>query len=100
MQCLKLKVRPAPEAHISDDGRTIFGRVHPMCMHFPYREKLIEAQGKVTGRTVVKSLHPLSAENKTLISNTGYLYVMRKYLLKHWIFTAKTHRMTPVLLCF
>ena len=34
-QCLKLGVRPAPEAHISDDGRTIFGSVHPLCAHFP-----------------------------------------------------------------
>ena len=38
-QCLKLRVRPAPEAHISDEGRTVFGTVHPMCAHFPQRKK-------------------------------------------------------------
>ena len=32
-QCLKLRVYPAPEAHISDEGRIIFGSVHPMCTH-------------------------------------------------------------------
>ena len=34
-QCSKLTVHSAPGAHISAAGRTFFGRVHPMCAHFP-----------------------------------------------------------------
>ena len=33
-QCPKLRVHPAPHAHIFTAGCTIFGGVHPMCARF------------------------------------------------------------------
>ena len=73
IQCLKLRVRPAPEGYISDDGAHNFRQCTPDVRTFSLENKplkYIGAQGKITGLAVLKSLHPLSAENITLISNT------------------------------
>ena len=61
--------------HMSEDGRTFFGRVRPMCSHFftPFSLQYTRVvHRKIPGRTVSICVHPRSAQNKTLISNTDY----------------------------
>ena len=73
VQCSKLTVHTAPDAHISEAGRTFFGRVRPMCAHFFTQFSLQYTRGvhrKIPGRTVSICVHPRGAQNKTLISNT------------------------------
>ena len=65
------------EAHISRDGHN-FRQCAPDVRTFSLENKLVfiqMEQEKVVGCTVVKSLHPLSAENKTLLSNTGNILI-------------------------
>ena len=62
-QCSKLTV------HISEAGRTFFGRVRPMCAQFSLQYTR-GVHRKIPGRTVSICVHPRVAQNKTLISNT------------------------------
>ena len=76
IQCSKLTVHSAPNAHISEAGRTFFGRVRPMCAHFFTQLSLQYTRGvhrKIPGRTVSICVHPRGAQNKTLISNTDII---------------------------
>ena len=55
MQCPKLRVHPAPGAHISTAGCTIFGGVHPVCARFLSSLLLLyigRVHGKISGCTV------------------------------------------------
>ena len=64
----------APDAYISEAGRTFFGRVRPMCAHFFTQFSLQYTRvvhWKIPGRTVSICVHSRSAQNKTLISNSG-----------------------------
>ena len=58
-QCPKLRVHPAPGAHISTAGCTILGGVHPVCARF-------------LNHLVLWEVHPASAHNESLISDTGF----------------------------
>ena len=74
VQCLKLRVHPAPGAHISADGRTFCGRVCPACARF-FNELLWlyirVVHGKTAGCTFYEPVHPGGVQNKSLISNTA-----------------------------
>ena len=75
-QCPKLRVHPAPDAHISTAGCTIFGAVHPVCTRFLNYLLLLcigRVHGSISGCTVLGEVHPVSAQNKSLISDTGYV---------------------------
>ena len=75
-QCPKLRVHPAPGAHISTAGCTILGGVHRVCARFLscllllYIERL---HGKISGCTFLGEVHPVGSQNKSLISDTGQL---------------------------
>ena len=74
MQCTKLRVHPAPGVHISVAGCTILGGVHPVCACFLSHLLLLcigRVHGAISGYTVLWEVHPASAQNKSLISDTG-----------------------------
>ena len=75
IQCPKLRVHPAPGAHIFTAGCTIFGGVHPACArflsHLLYLH-IMRVHGEITGRTFLGEVHPVGAPNKILISDTAY----------------------------
>ena len=72
-QCPKLRVHPAPGAHISTTRCTVFGGVHPVCARF-LSHLLLLYVGKVHeaiyGCTVLWEVQPASAQNKSLILDT------------------------------
>ena len=68
LQCSKLRVRTAPGAHISVDGRTFFCTVRPVCAR--------GVHGQAAGCTFYEPVRPDGAQNKTLISNTDLLMVI------------------------
>ena len=72
-QCSKLRVRTAPGAHISVDGRTIFWTVRPVCARF-FNELLWlytrGVHGQAARCTFYEPVRPDGAQNNTLISNT------------------------------
>ena len=79
IQCPKLRVHPAPGAHISAAGCTIFGGVHPECARFFESLSLLHSRrvhGENPGCTVLREVHPVGAQNKTLISDTVILCVL------------------------
>ena len=65
MQCSKLRVRPAPDAHISVVGCTFFNE-----LLWLYTRGV---HGEGVGRTFYEPVHSDRAHNQTLISNTGML---------------------------
>ena len=72
-QCPKLRVHPAPGAHISTAGCTILGGVHPVCARFLSHLLLLytgRVDGSISGCTVLWEVHPASAQNTSLISDT------------------------------
>ena len=74
-QCPKLRVHPAPGAHIITAGCTFSGGVHPVCAHlFSYFVLLYTGRvhGAISGCTVLGKVHPVSAQNKSLISDTAF----------------------------
>ena len=76
IQCPKLRVHPAPGVHISTAGCTILGGVHPVCARFLSHLLLLytgRVHGAISGCTVLWEVHPASAQNKSLISDTGIL---------------------------
>ena len=40
--------------------------------------------GTISGCTVLGEVHPLSAQNKSLISDTGIIYFAEKYIFTFW----------------
>ena len=67
---MKLRVHPAPGAHISAAGCTIFGGVHSECARFLGNLSLLHIRrvhGENPGRTVLGEVDPVDAQNKTLI---------------------------------
>ena len=81
-QCSKLTVHTAPDAHISEAGRTVFGHVRPMWENIFTQFSLQYMRGvhrKIPGRTVSIYVHRRSAQNKTLISNTSYINPVWEY---------------------
>ena len=85
-QCPKLRVHPAPGAHISTAGCMIFGGVHPVCARFLSCLLLLYIGGvhvEISGCTVLGKVHPMSAHYKSLISDTvsgGPPYQLRPFL--------------------
>ena len=72
VQCLKLRVHPAPGAHIFTAGCTFFGGMHPVCARFLSHLVLLyigRVHGAISGCTVLWEVHPASAQNKSLISD-------------------------------
>ena len=72
-QCPKLRVHPAPGAHISTAGCMIFRGVHPVCARFWNYLLLLyigRVHGAISGCTVLGEVHPASAHDKSLISDT------------------------------
>ena len=88
-QCPKLRVHPAPGAHISKAGCTLFGGVHPVCARFLSNLTFLyigRVPGAIFGCTVLGEVHPVSdskgswfdsrhnlvpgSQNNTLISDT------------------------------
>ena len=71
-------MHPAPGAHISAAGCTIFGGVHPECARFFFENLSLLHIRRVHGEnprcTVLGKVHPMGAQNKTLISDTFYVY--------------------------
>ena len=77
-QCLKLRVHPAPGAHISTAGCMLLRGVHPVCARFLSHLLLLyieRVHGAISGCTVLCEVHPASAQNKSLISDTGRFLV-------------------------
>ena len=75
-QCPKLRVHPTLGVHISTAGCTILGGVHPVCARFLSHLLLLyigRVNGAINGCTVLWEVHPASAQNKSLISDTGKL---------------------------
>ena len=75
-QCSKLRVRPAPSAHISVDGGTFFCAVPPVCARFFNLLLWLNTRGvheQAAGCTFYETVRPDGAQNKTLISNTERL---------------------------
>ena len=73
MQCPKLRVHPAPGAHIFTAGCTIFRGVHPVCARFLSYLLLLNigrVHGANSGCTDLGDVHPVSAQNESLISDT------------------------------
>ena len=65
MQCPKLRVHPAPGAHISAAGCTIFGGVHPECARYFESLSLLHSRrvhGENPGCTVLREVHPVGAK--------------------------------------
>ena len=79
MQCPKLRVHPAPGAHLFTAGCTFFGDVHPVCARFLSYFVLLYI-GAISGCTVLGEVHPVSAQNKRLISDTA-MYALRRHHL-------------------
>ena len=81
MQCSKLRVRTAPGAHISVDGRTFFRAVRPVCARF-FSESLWlytrGVHGQAAGCTLYEPVRPDGAQNKSLISNTENVKIIVK----------------------
>ena len=74
LQCPKLGVHPAPGAHISTAGCTIYGGVHPVCarfLSFLLSLYIRRVHGAISGCTVLGAMHPVSAQNESLISDTA-----------------------------
>ena len=74
MQCSKLRVRTAPGAPISVDGRTFFRAVRPVCACFFSKSVWLYTRGvhgQAAGCTFYEPVRPDGAQNKSLISNTG-----------------------------
>ena len=72
-------MHPAPGVHISAAGCTIFEGVHPECARFFEYLSLLHIRrvhGENPGCTVLGEMHPVSAHNKTLISDTGSIMIM------------------------
>ena len=72
----EIKGAPAPGAHISTDGSTIFGGVHPVCARFLSYLLLLyigRVHRAISGCTVLGEVHPVSAQNKSLISEIAYM---------------------------
>ena len=60
--------------HIFTAGFTIFGGVHPVCARFLSFLLLLytgRVNGTISGCTVLGEVHTVSAQNKSLISDTG-----------------------------
>ena len=73
MQCPKLRVHPAPGVHISMAGCTILEGVHPVCARFLGHLLLLyigRVHGTISVCAVLWELHPASAQNNSLISDT------------------------------
>ena len=82
-QCPKFRVHPAPYAHISMAGCTIFGGVHPEYARFLSHLVLLcigRVHGTISGCTVLREVHPASAQTKSLISDT---VTILKIFIKH-----------------
>ena len=63
-QCSKLRVHPAPSAHISTARCTIYGGVHPVCTHFlSYLSFLYigRVHGAISRCTVLGGVHRIQA---------------------------------------
>ena len=72
-KCRKLRVHPAPGLHISTAG----GGVHPVCARFLSHLLLLyigRVHGAISGCTVLCEVHPTSAQNKSLMSDTSAPY--------------------------
>ena len=85
-QCPKLRVHPAPGVHISTAGCTIFGVVHKVCARFLSHLSLLyigRVHGAISGSTVLWEVHPVSAQNKSLISDTAQGASLGRTLLYH-----------------
>ena len=77
IQCPKLRVHPAPGVQISTAGCTVLGGVHPVCARFLSHLLLLyieRVHGAISRCTVLWELHPASAQNKSLISDTDIIY--------------------------
>ena len=75
-QCPELRVHPAPGVHISTARCTIFGGVHSVCARFLSHLSLLYIKSvheEMSGCTVLGEGHPVSAQNKSLISDTDWL---------------------------
>ena len=82
-QCMKLRARPATGAHISADECTIFGAVHPECARFLSYSSLLHIRrvhGGIHGRTVLEYVHPVGNQNKSLISDTGFVHIFHYHI--------------------
>ena len=78
-------MHPAPGAHISTAGCTIFGGVHPECARFFDNISLLHIRWVHWGDpgcTVLGEVHPVDAQNKILISDTGYILLNEQPKLK------------------
>ena len=74
IQCPKLRVHPAPGVHISAAGCTIFGGVHPECARFFgfYHHCILGGcMEKIPVAQFLGEMHPVGAQDKTLISDTA-----------------------------
>ena len=74
VQCPKLRVHPAPGVHISMAGCTSLGGVYPMCARFLGHLLLLyigRVHGAISGCAVLWEVHPVSAQNDSLILDTG-----------------------------
>ena len=70
----KIKGAPCTPAHIFTAGCTIFGGVHPLCARFLSHFVLLyigRVHGPFSACTVLKEVHPVSAQNNSLISDTA-----------------------------
>ena len=79
-QCPKLRVHPAPDVHISTAGCTILGGVQPVCARFLSHLLLLyigSVHGAISGCTVLREVHSASAQNKSLISDTVHVLMIR-----------------------
>ena len=68
-------MHPAPGAHISEAGCTIFGSVHPVCARFLSNLLLLKigrVHEAISGCTVLGEVQPVSAQTKSLISYTKF----------------------------
>ena len=73
-QCPYLRVHPSPSVYISMAECTIFGGLHPVCARFLSYLLLLyigRVHGAIPGCTVLWEVHPASAQNKSLISDTN-----------------------------
>ena len=85
-QCPKLRVHPAPGVHISTAGCTILGGVHPVCARFLNHVLLLyigRVHAAISGCTLVDlcEVHPASAKNKSLISDTARVFITWIWLI-------------------
>ena len=83
-QCPKLRVHPAPGMHIFTAGCTIFRSVHLVCAHFLSNLLLLyigRVHGAIFECTVLGEVHPVSAQNKSLISDTDTYMCMHACMI-------------------